>query len=57
MEYRVEIKASAIKELSKLQPDVGKRILNALDALASDPKPVQSRKLVETNSSYRLSLK
>jgi len=54
MEYRVEIKQSAIKELHKLQADIGKRVLDSLELLATDPRPAQSLKLVETNSSYRL---
>jgi len=54
MEYRVEVKDRAIKELAKLQADIGRRVLNSLEALAVNPRPMQSRKLVETASSYRL---
>jgi mRNA interferase RelE/StbE len=54
MEYRVEVKERAIKELDKLQADIGSKVLNSLEALASNPRPAQSRKLVETASSYRL---
>jgi mRNA interferase RelE/StbE len=54
MEYQVEVKDRAIKELAKLQPDTGKRILRAIESLASNPRPVQSHKLSESVSSYRL---
>jgi mRNA-degrading endonuclease RelE of RelBE toxin-antitoxin system len=54
MEYTVEVKESAIKELAKLQAEVGARVLSSLEMLALNPRPVQSRKLRQTASSYRL---
>ena len=54
MEYRIEIKEPAIKELARLHPDIGKRILNSIEYLASNPRPIQSHKLSETVISYRL---
>ncbi len=54
MEYRVEVKEPAIKELAKLQPDIGRKILASIESLASNPRPRQSIKLRESPSSYRL---
>jgi mRNA interferase RelE/StbE len=54
MEYRVEVKEPAIKELAKLQPDIGRKILDSIEFLASNPRPRQSIKLRESASSYRL---
>jgi mRNA interferase RelE/StbE len=54
MEYRVEVKEQAIKELAKLQPDVGRKIFESIEFLASNPRPRQSIKLRESASSYRL---
>jgi mRNA interferase RelE/StbE len=54
MEYRVEIKEHATKELAKLQPDIGRKILHSVESLSSNPRPRQSIKLRESASSYRL---
>jgi mRNA interferase RelE/StbE len=54
MEYRVEVKDSAIKELARLQEVIGRRVLNTLESLVSNPRPKQCCKLVETACSYRL---
>jgi mRNA interferase RelE/StbE len=54
MEYRVEVKEKALKELARLQPDIGRRVLSAIESLASNPRPVQSHKLRESQSSFRL---
>ncbi len=54
MEYRVEVKKRAIKELARLQPDMGRRILHSIESLASNPRPRQSSELSESVSSYRL---
>jgi len=54
MEYRVEVKEHAIKELAKIKPDAGRKILDSLESLASNPRPRQSIKLKESASSYRL---
>ncbi len=39
MAYRVEFLASARRELSKLSPEIQRRILPRIEALASDPRP------------------
>jgi mRNA interferase RelE/StbE len=54
MEYRVELKEPAIKELAKLQADIGIKILASIESLASNPRPRQSIKLRESASSFRL---
>ena len=45
MEYTVEIKRSAEKELDALPSRVANRILARLVALGGDPRPVGSKKL------------
>ena len=52
--YRVEIKRSAERDLGTLEPNLGKRILLGIEALSAHPHPVQSRKLVGSENSYRL---
>jgi mRNA-degrading endonuclease RelE of RelBE toxin-antitoxin system len=38
--YKISIKPSALKELSKLPKAAVKKIEKAIDALASEPRPV-----------------
>lgn len=52
--YRLEVKSRAVKELSRVRPEVGMKILHAMESLASDPRPRQSHKLSESENSYRL---
>ena len=52
--YRIEVKQKAYKELARIQPSIGTRILNSIEALISNPRPRQSRKLAESENSYRL---
>ena len=52
--YRLEVKDKAVKELSRVRPDVGRRLLQSIESLASAPRPRQSHKLSESESSYRL---
>ena len=53
-QYRLEIKEKAIKELSRIRPDMGMKLLSSIESLASNPKPRQSHKLRGSNISYRL---
>lgn len=53
-QYRLEIKRKASKELAKVRPDVGIKLLKGIAALASNPRPRQSHKLSGSSSSYRL---
>jgi mRNA interferase RelE/StbE len=52
--YSIEWKASATKELKKLPRDTIKRVLEAVDGLASSPRPNGVRKLVGSESTYRI---
>jgi mRNA interferase RelE/StbE len=54
MEYRVEVKEHAFKELAKLQSEIGRKILDSIESLALNPRPRQSIKLRESAGSYRL---
>lgn len=52
--YRVEIKRKAAKELGELDPALGRRILILIEALSSEPRPRNCRKLFGSESCYRL---
>lgn len=52
--YQLEIKDRAVKELTRVRPDIGKRLLQSIESLATDPRPRQSHKLSESENSYRL---
>jgi mRNA interferase RelE/StbE len=53
-QFRLEVKKRATKELEKLRPDIGKKLLASIGSLASNPKPRQSHKLSGSTDSYRL---
>jgi mRNA interferase RelE/StbE len=53
-QYRLEVKNITIKELEKLHPDIGMRLLKSIENLPSTPRPRQSHKLHSSNNSYRL---
>ena len=52
--YQVEWKNSAKKELKKLDKQVIPRILQAVENLADDPYALGSKKLVGSDSIYRV---
>ena len=52
--YKVVWKRSAKKELRKLDKQVILRILQAVESLAKDPLRLGSKKLVGSNSIYRI---
>jgi mRNA interferase RelE/StbE len=52
--YKIEWKRTAIKELEKLPRPMISRIVSAVDNLSSNPYPQGVRKLVSTDSSYRI---
>jgi mRNA interferase RelE/StbE len=54
--YKVEWKRSAIKELEKLPRPMISKIVSAVDNLSSNPFPHGVRKLMGTESSYRIRL-
>lgn len=51
--YRIEIKKSALKELSQIPLPYNKKIIEAIDELASDPRPVSCKKL-KGSEAYRI---
>lgn len=54
MDYKIQIKPSAQKELAKVpQPQRG-RIAKRIDRLAADPRPKDSKKLSTEQSLYRV---
>ncbi len=53
-EYQVQIKRIASKELEDLKPSLGRKILESIETLASNPRPRQCRKLSGSKDSYRL---
>jgi mRNA interferase RelE/StbE len=52
--YRVEWKRSATKELRALPQSAMMSVLRAVEALAENPFPHGSRKLIGTESTYRI---
>ncbi|MDR9402402.1 MAG: type II toxin-antitoxin system RelE/ParE family toxin [Halothece sp. Uz-M2-17] len=52
--YRIEWKQSAKKEIRKLDKTVIPKILEAVAALAQDPRPRSSKKLRGTDHTYRI---
>ena len=52
--YQLEVKQKAAKELARVRPDIGRRLLQSIESLASNPRPRQSHKLSESENSYRL---
>lgn len=52
--YQIQIKASASKELANLEADLGRRVLQAIDTLATNPRPSQCIKLKGRKDAYRL---
>lgn len=53
-QYRLEVKRKATKELEKVRPDMGLKLLASIESLKSNPKPRQSHKLSGSTDSYRL---
>lgn len=53
-QYRLEVTTKAIKELEKLPPNTGLRILESIDSLSTTSRPRQSHKLSGSMNSYRL---
>ena len=52
--YRIEWKNSAKKELKKLDKQIIPRILQAVETLVEDPSALASKKLVGSDSIYRI---
>ena len=54
MAYRVEIKASAVKEIVALPKRDQRRVVSAIAALSDDPRPDGVRKLTGSEDAYRV---
>jgi len=52
--YRVIVERSAEKDLKKLSSEIRARAAAAILTLAKNPRPAGSRKLVGTESDYRI---
>ncbi len=52
--YKLEIKATARKDLARLQSSIAKRIAEAIEGLADDPYPDGFRKLKGFDYRYRI---
>jgi mRNA interferase RelE/StbE len=52
--YKIEWKRSAAKELKRVPPEIIKRILVAIEALAEAPFPAGVKKLVGSHHTYRI---
>jgi len=53
VKYKVEFKKSAIKELNSLPNKEIKKIINAINQLIDNPRPINSKKL-SASERYRL---
>lgn len=51
--HRIEIKKSALKELSQIPPPYNKKIVEAIDNLALNPRPSGCKKL-KGSEAYRI---
>ena len=52
--YKITIKKSAQKELEQISPPYHQKIINAIDALAEDPRPEGVKKLKGEEGAYRI---
>lgn len=54
MAYTISIDPAALREMKKLPAKVRQEVANAIDSLATDPRPSGSRKLSTSKNSYRI---
>jgi mRNA interferase RelE/StbE len=54
MAYEVDFTTSAAKELRKLERSLQKRIIKKIEALAENPRPSGSKRLVGSDYDYRI---
>lgn len=52
--YSIELSKKASKELSKLHNPILKRLLEAIEKLRENPYPAACKKLVDTDSLWRI---
>jgi mRNA interferase RelE/StbE len=51
--YAIQLKKSALKELSNITPPYNRKIVDAIDSLATDPRPEGVKKL-KGEEAYRI---
>jgi mRNA interferase RelE/StbE len=54
MAYKITVKASARKELEKIQKANRETLVNAINSLAENPRPPGCKKLVNFDNHYRI---
>lgn len=54
MSYRVEFTTAAARQVKKLPHPARDRVLEAIEALADDPRPHGARKLVGERTAWRI---
>ena len=54
MSYRIEVKCQAIKALAAIPHPHRRRIANAIDGLAQQPRPAGCTKLIGADNAYRI---
>lgn len=54
MEYHVKTKPSARKELEKIPKNARLHIIEAIDSLSTNPRPIGYKKLVNFENHYRI---
>lgn len=54
MNYTIEIKQSAKKELAQLPKHIAEKIIRQIRGLANNPKPKGYKKMVGTENAYRI---
>lgn len=52
--YSIEFKQTAMKELAGLNPSIGRRIKEKIDALADNPRPSGAKKLKGRSAAWRV---
>jgi mRNA interferase RelE/StbE len=52
--YRIEYGRAALREIDRLPLPIKARIIAAIEALAVDPRPAGTRKMVGTANGYRI---
>lgn len=52
--YRIEYERSARNELARLPLAAQRRVFDAIESLATDPRPPGCRKIAGTGSGYRI---
>ncbi len=52
--FKIDWKSSSEHDLKKITKQYIPKIINAIESLADNPFPVQSKKLKDSESSYRL---